>query len=456
MTALPSYHRRNPVIDADPKLRIYLPRNRQSADTVFQRIVFTNSIGNGTFICNMDALETIWDQVKSRIQDRIPAHCYRMWIEPVVQKPETGPQIVLQSPNAFSMKRMMTHYGDLITSEIREVLGFENQVVFEISESNGHKKGQKDPLEDNQIPLPNIHPMPHNGKTLRSDFTFDQFVVGTGNDFAYSAALSLACSKKSQQSALLLMAKPGLGKSHLSQAVGHHVLSNFPNERVYYVTAEDFALEMIHAFKSGTIDAFKEKYRSRCDVLLLEDIHLLSGKNRTQIELNFILEDLLGVDKKIIFTSCHLPSDIPKINDKLKSRLCSSLISNIEAPDYATRIKILKQKVRFNGYQICDDIIQYLASELTDDVRQLESGLSGVMAKASLLCAPLDLNLAGSVVKNMVQHRRNITVDAIKRLICKQYRISPDELTSRSRKQIVVRPRQIAMYLTRKYTDATL
>ncbi len=187
-----------------------------------------------------------------------------------------------------------------------------------------------------------------------------------------------------------------------------------------------------------------------------KNIHFLTGKNRTQIELNFILENLLGVEKKVIFTSCHLPSDIPKINDKLKSRLCSSLISNIEAPDYATRLKILRVKAKTNGYEVDDEIIQYLASELTEDVRQLESGLAGVMAKASLLCAPLDLNLAGSVVQNMVQHRQNITLDAIKRLVCKQYRVSPDQLVSRSRKQAVVRPRQIAMYLARKYTDSTL
>lgn len=402
----------------------------------------------------MDALETIWDQVKAKIKDRIPAHSYRMWIEPVVQKPETDARIVLQSPNAFSKKRIMSHYADLIASEIQKMLGRSGEVVFEVADTNGAKK--KPLFSDIQMPLPHLHSRPHNGKPLRSDFTFDQFVVGASNDFAYSAALSLACSPKPLKSALFLMAKPGLGKSHLSQAVGHHILSHFPGERVYYVTAEDFAMEMIHAFKLGTIGAFKEKYRSRCDVLLLEDVHLLTGKNRTQMELNFILENLLGLDKRIIFTSCHLPSNIPKLDEKLKSRLSSSLISNMEAPDYETRLKILKQKAESNGYQICNEILQYLASELTNDVRQLESGLAGVMAKASLLCAPLDLHLAGSVVKNMVQHRKNITMESIKRLICKQYRLTPDELVSRSRKQSVLRPRQIAMYLARKYTEATL
>ncbi len=400
-------------------------------------------------------MESIWDAVKARIKDQIPAHCYRMWIEPVTQRPETGQRIVLQSPNAFSKKRLMAHYQDLIASEIQKVLGGPGEIVFEVVDSKGPKKKKTDLFEDPQMPLP-LPPRPHNGKVLRSDFTFDQFVVGTNNDFAYSAALSLACSKSPSRPSLFLMANPGLGKSHLSQAVGHHILTHFPRERVYYVTAEDFALEMIHAFKSGTIGAFKEKYRSQCDVLLLEDIHFIGGKTRTQIELNFILESLLGVDKKIIFTSCHLPSDIPKINDKLKSRLCSSLISNIDAPDYATRLKILQQKAKSNGFEICDEILQYLATELTDDVRQLESGLSGVMAKASLLCVPLNLNLAESVVKTMVQHRKAITLEVIKRLICKQYRLSPDELVSRSRKKAVVRPRQIAMYLARKYTDATL
>jgi chromosomal replication initiator protein len=291
---------------------------------------------------------------------------------------------------------------------------------------------------------------------LRKDFTFDQFVVGGNNDFAYSAALSLASRKNSLQNCLFLLSKTGMGKSHLSQAVGHYILSEHPRDRVYYTTAENFSNEMVNAYRNNSIDVFKGKYRNQCDVLLLEDVHYLTGKERTQIELALTLDTLFESSKKIIFSSCYLPSDIPKLNDELRSRLSCALISNIEPPEFRTRVRILQKKAKRNGCKIPEDIIHYLASELTEDVRQLESGLVGVTAKSSLLGTSIDLGLAESVVKNIVCRRKNITVDVIKKLVCKHYRISVKEIVSSSRKQSIVRPRQIAIYLSRRYTDAPL
>ncbi|MGA6924304.1 MAG: chromosomal replication initiator protein DnaA, partial [Desulfosarcina sp.] len=256
--------------------------------------------------------------------------------------------------------------------------------------------------------------------------------------------------------ALYLLSKTGLGKSHLSQAVGHHILRTFPTERVFYITAEDFMNEMTDSYRCSSIHRFKEKYRQNCDVLLLEDVHFLSGKNGTQEELSNTLESLMNANKKIIYSSCYLPSDIPKLNDNLKSRLCCGLISTIDAPDYKTRLRILKQSAKSTGSTMSDEIFQYLASELTEDVRQLKSGLIGVTAQASLLGSKPDLTLAQSVVKNIVASRDGITLDSIKRMICKYYQVSLTDLTSRSRRQAIVRPRQVAMYLARQYTDHSL
>ena len=247
-----------------------------------------------------------------------------------------------------------------------------------------------------------------------------------------------------------------MGKSHLSQAIGNYILSEHPSERVYYMTAEDFSNEMIHAFRHNSINKFKGKYRNQCDVLLLEDVHYLNGKERTQIELALTLDTLFESDKKIIFSSCCLPAEIPKLNDKLRSRLSYSLISTIEPPDFRTRVRILQKKAKHNGHKLPEDVINYLAGELTEDVRQLESGLIGVTAKSSLLGSPIDLTLAESVVKNIVRHRKNITIDAIKKLVCKYYSISIIDIVSSSRKQSIVRPRQIAIYLSRRYTDSPL
>lgn len=205
-----------------------------------------------------------------------------------------------------------------------------------------------------------------------------------------------------------------MGKSHLSQAVGHHIISQCPSDRVYYITAEDFSNEMVQAYRNDSIDKFKGKYRKGCDVLLLEDVHNLSGKERTQIELALTLDTLLDADKKVIFSSCYLPGDIPKLNDKLKSRFSYGIISNIEPPNFRTRVRILQKKLLLNGFMVPEDVIHYLASELTEDVRQLESGLIGVTAKSSLMGVPIDLGLAESVVKNIAQQKKNITIDVIK------------------------------------------
>lgn len=399
-------------------------------------------------------MESIWKEVKTAVRLRIPGHSFRMWIEPLEFKKGMQDAIILACPNDFSKKRVLDHYAKLIESEIQRAAGKPCGFTVEVAEQKNSAKSVKD--QDLQLPLPNINMRPHNGRFLKKDFTFDQFVVGGNNDFAYSASLSLASRRNSQQNSLFLLSKTGMGKSHLSQAISHYILSEHPSERVYYMTAEDFSNEMVQAFRHDSINKFKARYRNGCDVLLLEDVHYLSGKERTQIELALTLDTLFESGKKIIFSSCYLPVDIPKLDDKLQSRLSSSLISNIEPPDFRTRIRILQKKALHNGYEMPEDVMQYLAGELTEDVRQLESGLIGVTAKSSLLGTPIDLALAESVVKNIVRQRKKITIDVIKKLVCKYYSISMDQIVSSSRKQFIVRPRQIAIYLSRMYTDAPL
>jgi chromosomal replication initiator protein len=312
-------------------------------------------------------------------------------------------------------------------------------------------------LKHQQMALPNMICKSYSGRLFRKDFTFDQFVVGGNNDFAYSAALALAGKKNDQQNSLYLLAKTGMGKSHLSQAIGHYILSRFPTERVFYMTAEEFTNEMVNSFKNNAISAFKEKYQKSCDVLLLENVQYLSGKARTQIELANTFDTLFNANKKIIFSGCCAPSEIPKLNDTLRSRLASGIVSNIDKPDYQTRVRIIRRKLSTHGQKIPPNVIEYLAGELTEDVRQLESGLIGVAARASLLGIPINLKLARSVIQNIVSKQdKCVTIDGIKKLVCKYYNVTLKDLLSRSRKQAIVKPRQIAIYLSRRYTDQTL
>ncbi|MBT8369507.1 MAG: chromosomal replication initiator protein DnaA [Desulfobacterales bacterium] len=399
-------------------------------------------------------MEPVWKKVKSAIKQHIPGHSFKMWIEPLNVSKAGESSYVVYCPNFFSKKRVQGMYADIIKNAIQSTQGQDCELSFKISSENN---GSKNKIGDHhQMPLPNTAAHQYNGHFLRRDFTFEQFVVGNNNDFAYSASLSLASRKNTQQNALFLLSNTGMGKSHLSQAIGHHVLSVYPRDRVYYITAEDFSNEMVQAYRHNVIDKFKSKYRKQCDVLLLEDVHYLSGKERTQIELALTLDTLLESGKRIIFSSCYLPTDIPKLNDKLRSRLSCGLISTIDPPSFRTRVRILKKKVGAKGYRFPDNVIQYLAGELTDDVRQLESGLNGVAAKSSLLGMPIDLNLAESVVKNIVRQRQRITIGVIKKLVCKYYNVSIEDVMSRSRKQNLVRPRQVAIYLSRRYTDASL
>ncbi len=392
--------------------------------------------------------------MKSLLKEKIPGHSYRMWIEPIAFSENENGAMVLACPNLFSKKRISDNYGQMIEDAVSIAAGMAFKVRLTVASSQATE--HKEIKQDRQMKLPDIDLPTNGGRLLRKDYTFDQFVVGKNSDFAYSAALSLAARNLGNQNALYLHSKTGLGKSHLSQAVGHHIFKTFPTERVYYITAEDFMNEMTDSYRSSSIHRFKEKYRQNCDVLLLEDVHFLSGKSGTQEELSNTLESLMNANKKIIYSSNYLPSDIPKLNDKLKSRLSCGLISKIDAPDYKTRLRILKQTALSSGYDIPEAVLQYLAAELTDDVRQLKSGFIGVAAKASLLGSDVDLALARSVVKNIVTSREGITLDSIKRLVCKYYNVSIADLTSPSRRQSIVRPRQVAMYLSRQYTDHSL
>ncbi len=397
-------------------------------------------------------MEQIWQEVKAELSQSIPEHTFRMWIEPLELKSVNSGALELICPNQFTRKRILDHFSDIILSQVNRISGQTLQLDIKVAAQQESK-----PLEaPRQMPLPNLAVQPHYGRLLRQEFTFDQFVVGQSNDFAYSAALSLAARNNTQQNALFLLSKTGMGKSHLSQAIGHHILDENPSDRVYYMTAEDFANEMIASFKTNSVNVFKDKYHKNCDVLLLEDVHYLSGKERTQIELALTLDSLFNENKKIIFSSCYAPAEIPKLNENLRSRLTSGLISNIDAPKYRMRVKILKKYASRNNWTIPMAVIEYLACELSQDIRQLKSGLMGVVAKSSLLGQPIDLSLAAGVVKNMVQKSKEVTIGNIKKLVCKHYNVTANELISRSRKQAIVRPRQIAMYLSRRYTDQPL
>ena len=410
-------------------------------------------------------MKTIWQNVKTAVKGNIPDYSYRMWIETLSLGECQGSQITLICPNDFVLKRIQGNYAQLLSSEMAKEMGATCKLSFHVN-----KKKEPDitllytsdqtqlALPGMQVQLPPLLGCSKNlsGRLLRKDYTFDKFVVGEGNDFAYVAALSMAAQKNSNQDSLFLLSQTGMGKSHLSQAVGHHILTSSPAHRVLYHTADDFTNDMVNAFRNNCIHEFKNKYRDGCDVLILEDVQFLTGKDRTQIELALALDYLMDSGKKIIFTSCLPPDKIPKMNAQLKSRLSGGLLPHIDAPDFKTRVKILRKRAREYECNLPVDVIEYLASELSDNVRQLLSGLVGISAKSSLLGNPVDIKLAKSVVNNIAVRGKTVTIDLIKKIVAKHYQLSIEDLVSKSRKRSLVFSRNMAMYLSRRYTDHTL
>ena len=416
----------------------------------------------------MEKMESFWEKVKSNIKQTLPDHSYRMWIEPVKLLAYDEQQITLSSPNAYYVKRLKDNYLPAMEQEFQKLGCSGLQIGFKIKNGQPSKTTRKSPdsgsfaaraaysTESQQLALPGLDVRFESGRMFKKGYTFNDFVVGDNSNFAYSASLSLAQGKMNGAGILYLLAKTGLGKSHLSQAVGHHIITNSVSSRVYYVTAEDFTNEMIFSLRNGTIEQFKEKYRKKCDVLILEDVHFLAGKKATQNELAMTLDYLLDADKKIIFSGCDVPENIPKLDNQLKSRLTSGLITEIEAPDFRTRVKILKRKSKNFGYDIPMPVTEFIAQELCDDVRQLESGLFGVAAKAQLMNRKIDVELAKGVLANISSNRQRVSVETIKKLVCQEFSITESDIVSSSRKKKIVKPRQMAIYLSRKYTDQSI
>jgi chromosomal replication initiator protein len=367
-------------------------------------------------------MKAIWDEIKSQIRTQLPESTFSLWIDPIIFLEKHDKTVVLGCPNKFSRKWVMENYLDIIQAKFHKARVGHFDFVFKADSPKRKTSAPPYIPHPEQQSFPNV---PRNGGygslCLNKDFTFDRFVVGRSNEFAYSASKALAHGDPWHYQTVLMLSNTGLGKTHLSQAVGHAILQESPKTRVYYLTAENFTNELISSLKNNRIEEFKNKYRRHCDVLLLEEIQFLDGKEKTQIELGYTLDALANDNKKIIFTSSLPPKNIPRISKELSSRLTSGLVTTISGPDYETRGKILEQKASEHGVSLPKEIINLLASRLKRDVRQMESALKCLKAKSELLRAKIDLDLAKDVVNCLASDAYSITLEEIEKLVCKYY-----------------------------------
>ncbi len=402
----------------------------------------------------------VWEKAKEVLKKEVQENIFNLWIDPIQCLQIQDETIQLACPDRFFIAYLTRNYLDIIQEQINKVDSKQRKVILlEGMEKKGITEGVKGTshkVTKNQMRLPHI---PRGGSTFRSlhpRYTFDEFMVGESNILAQSACRSLSASEDSIGPCLYINSSTGLGKSHLTHAVAHQVLKESPMTRLHYVTAQQFSLEMVQDIKNNSMDNFKRKYHDHCDMLLVEDVHSLTGKKKTQEELNELLDTLIKSGKRVILTSNSAPRDLVGIDGEFRSRMASGLVTKIQAPDILTRNRIIKKKVVQHNLNIKDEYIDFIAQHIKGDVRQIESAIVAIRSKAQLQGGHIDLELVREVVKSVVGIPKILTPSLISEFVSKQYDISVPDMQSRSRKKALTFPRQVAMYLCRKHTQESL
>ncbi len=397
----------------------------------------------------------LWDKIKELLKDKLPATTHSLWIEPVTCGRTDGRLLELICPDRFFCSWVTENYLGLIQDSLAEI-GMDSLTV-RLAAAQKSNPTLMLPTETKQPRLPAVPQVVRSYvKNLHPRYTFDEFMVGESNLMAQSACQAIANGDTSFGSHLYIHAGTGLGKSHLTHAVAHAILTNSPGTRLHYLTAQQFSTEMVHKIRNNDMNAFKDKYFNHCDMLLVEDVHTLTGKVKTQSELNEILDALMKSGKRIILTGAVAPKGIRDIDDGIRSRMSAGLVSSIDSPDYRTRLLIVRRKAQNNNLELSDSLAQYLAQNIKGDIRQLESTIVGLKAKSSLLQVQPDLEMLKEIVRELAGQDLELSSERIRDFVAGQFNIGSDDLQSKSRKKTIALPRQISMYLSRKYTEEGL
>jgi chromosomal replication initiator protein len=394
----------------------------------------------------------MWDMLRETLHESLPESEYRLWIKPLICQKQDDKIIELAGPDRFFCSWVRDRYLNLINDKLKSLNAND---LREVKLTVAGPRLIESP-KSGQLRLPGVHNQQAQLRSLLPGYSFVQFMVGQSNVLARSACHALANNEKTFGNCLFINSSTGLGKSHLTQAVVHSVMDNAPATMLHYVTAQQFSAEMVNGIMNKKMEQVSQKYIQNCDMLLVEDIHTLVGKNKTQEQLNTVLDYLIRSGKRVILTAAVTARKLDGLDEDFKSRMTSGLVTRIEAPDYTTRINIIRHKARVNNLKLDDTLVDFLAQHLKGDIRKTESAIIGIKAKACLLDTPPDKTLIKEVLSEVIGAPSRLDGETIRNFIGCQYKISLDELKSRSRKRSVAFPRQIAMYLTRKYTNSSL
>ncbi len=402
---------------------------------------------------NIEELEVIWEKVQKDVEPQMTKPSYETWLKPTKPLKIENNTLFIEVPNEFARDLLESRYASLILSTLKEYLALEVNLKFIIINNNSSQEQPSFTPQINNLGVDEVN----QNLNLNPKYTFESFVVGESNRFAHAASLAVAESPAHAYNPLFIYGGVGLGKTHLMQAIGHFVVQHSPHFKVVYVSSEKFTNELINAIRNNTTPSFRGKYRT-VDLLLIDDIQFLAGKESTQEEFFHTFNALHEASKQIVISSDRPPRDIPTLEDRLRSRFEWGLITDIQAPDLETRIAILRKKAVTEGWKLPNNVITYIADLINSNIRELEGALIRVIAYASLTNQEITMELANEVLKDVVstQQTQKITIPLIQQIVADYFQISTDDLKSKRRTQNITLPRQIAMYLCRELTDASL
>lgn len=398
----------------------------------------------------------LWQSVLDKIRPKISEVNYNNWFKDIKPLAVDNREIRLSVPNRFIKDWLSDYYTDVIRDELSNISGQEMRVLWECDGRepevhnvvNGEQGDRTEPLVTSVVRAPICEP-------LNPRYRFDRFVVGTNNQFAHAACRSVADLPGAHYNPLFIYGGVGLGKTHLLNAVGLALQDTHPDTRILYVGSERFVNELINSIRFDKMGDFRRKYRESCDVLLMDDVQFLAGKERSQEEFFHTFNCLYDNQKQIVVTSDRLPKDIG-IEERIRSRFEWGLIADIQPPDLETRIAILKKKADSDRIQLPDDAATYLAQQVRSNVRELEGSLIRLSAYASLNAKPITVELVQEILKNIVRDpEQRCSIEAVQKLVADYYQIKVAEMKSARRMKHLAVPRQIAMYLCKKHIKSS-
>jgi chromosomal replication initiator protein len=391
--------------------------------------------------------EDLWTAVSDRLRGALNDTTYGTWFGDAEGRELTDEAFVLAVPNDFTRDWIEGHFIDIIHAAVRDATGRDRAVQLSVA----HDRRRSGALPD--APKP-----PAAGAGMNSKYTFDSFVIGSSNRFAHAAALAVAEAPAQAYNPLFIYGGTGLGKTHLLQAIGQYVGEHSGDLSVRYITSETFMNDFINSLRDKRIEGFKQRYRTY-DLLLIDDIQFLEHKERIQEEFFHTFNSLYEAGRQIVISSDRPPREISTLEERLRSRFEWGLITDIQPPDLETRIAILRKKVKTDGIHVPDSqVLTFIASRVSTNIRELEGALTRVVAFSSLTGRPMTVDLAQDVLKDVFPQGEapEVSIDRIQSAVSERFKLSREELCGDRRSQNIVYPRQVAMYLSRELTDASL